>query len=169
MDLLFFAYLLMQLPTDFQYPPFFDSLEVALRVLFALAVRGYLLLVITGFMVYVTGLSDGFGKFLVIAGIFLYLVGPFIANLFAQAAGFDPITMEMAKLEWLRVLGMSDGELFSILIVFGDIVAAICCLAGAILYFTPSSDDLRSRGHSLIVRSLMFAPILIYFHITPWI
>ncbi|MBD3405838.1 MAG: hypothetical protein GF411_06890 [Candidatus Lokiarchaeota archaeon] len=165
----FIIQILLQIPVDLQYPPFFDSLEIALRVLFALAVRGYLILVIIGFMVYVTGLSDGFGKFLVITGIFLYIVGPFIANLFAQAAGFEMISMEVAKLEWLRVLGMSDSELFYILVVFGDIIAAICCLTGAILYFTPSSDDLKSRGQSLIVRSLMFAPILLYFHVTPWV
>ncbi|MBE0527339.1 MAG: hypothetical protein IH631_10380, partial [Candidatus Thorarchaeota archaeon] len=51
----------------------------------------------------------------------------------------------------------------------GDAVGAICCLTGAILYFTKTAGDLESKGRSLVVRSLILFAILAYFHVTPYI
>ncbi|MFX1367593.1 MAG: hypothetical protein ACFFAY_03240, partial [Promethearchaeota archaeon] len=67
------------------------------------------------------------------------------------------------------LIGMTDAEIVSLLVLLGDMLAATCVLVGAILYFTPSANDLKSRGQSLIVRAIMFAPILAFFHITPWL
>ncbi|MFW9795135.1 MAG: hypothetical protein ACFFEE_12575, partial [Candidatus Thorarchaeota archaeon] len=70
---------------------------------------------------------------------------------------------------WLRIVGMSDAELITILLWLGDAIACICLLAGAILYFTPSANDFTSRGRSLMVRALMFAPVLAFFHVAVWL
>jgi hypothetical protein len=135
----------------------------------ALAIRGYLILVLVGFMVYVTGLSDGLGKGLVGFGVVIYVVGPLLLNFFAGVVGVETVTLEGATSAWLSLIGMTDAEIVGLLVLLGDMVAATCVLVGAILYFTPSANDLKSRGQSLMVRALMFAPVLAFFHIAPWI
>jgi hypothetical protein len=102
-------------------------------------------------------------------GIVIYIVGPFLLNFFAGVVGVEVVTLEGATTAWLSLIGMTDAEIVSLIVLIGDMVAAVCILAGAILYFTPSSNDLKSRGQSLIVRALMFAPVLAFFHIASWI
>jgi hypothetical protein len=155
-----------EIPT---YGPWMDLTGLMLNVLFALVIRGYLLLVLVGFMIYVTGLSDGLGKTLVIMGVAIYILGPFVLDIFAGILGTGPISLEGATSAWLSLIGMTDAELVFLLVTIGDIVAAVCILSGAIMYFTPLSGDLKSRGQSLIVRALLFAPILTFFHVAPWI
>ena len=144
-------------------------MTLILNGLYALAIRGYLILVILGLIVYATGLSDDLAKGLVAFGIGLYLFGPIIVNLFASSAAIGPVTPQSATLTWLDLFGMSDSEMIYLLVWIGDIVAATCCLAGAILYFTPSDKGLTERGKSLIVRALILAPILAFFHVAPFI
>jgi hypothetical protein len=147
----------------------FNTVSDILNVFFALAIRGYLIFVLIGFMVYATGLGDGLAKFLVGLGIVLYFVGPLIVNLFAQFSGVETITLESATTAWLQFVGMSDVELISLLVWLGDAVAAICLLVGAILYFTPNANDITGKGKSLIVRALMLAPILAFLHVVVWL
>lgn len=162
--------LLQELPFDPTVPsPFLDILDLFLNVMMALAIRGYLILVLVGFMIYVTGLSDGLGKILVGAGAVIYVAGPLLLNFFAGVVGVEAVTLEGATTAWLSLVGMTDVEIVSLLVLLGDMIAAICALVGAILYFTPSANDLKSRGQSLMVRALIFAPILAFFHIAPWI
>jgi hypothetical protein len=146
-----------------------DLAGLILNVLLALIIRGYLMLVLVGFMIYVTGLSDGLGKILVVGGVVIYIAGPIVLDLFAGVVGAGPISLEGATSAWLGLIGMTDADLVYLLVTIGDIVAAVCILAGAIMYFTPLSGDLKSRGQSLIVRALLFAPILAFFHVAPWI
>lgn len=162
--------ILIQIPFDPALPPsFLDMLDTALNVMLALIIRGYLIFVLVGFMIYVTGISDGLGKILVGMGIVLYVIGPILLDFFVSLIGLETITIEGATNTWLRLIGMTDAEVIALIVLIGDMVAVTCVLAGAILYFTPSSSDLKSRGQSLIVRALMFAPVLVFFHITPWI
>ncbi len=162
--------LMVQSPFEIPiYGPWMDLAGLMLNVLFALIIRGYLMLVLVGFMIYVTGLSDGLGKLLVAAGVVIYILGPLILNLFAGIIGTGPISLESATSAWLGLIGMTDAELVYLLVTIGDIVAAVCLLSGAIMYFTPLSGDLKSRGQSLIVRALLFAPILAFFHVAPWL
>ncbi|NHJ12142.1 MAG: hypothetical protein EAX95_00615 [Candidatus Thorarchaeota archaeon] len=162
--------ILLQIPFDPTFPsPFVDILDISLNIMLALVIRGYLIFVLVGFMVYVTGISDGLGKLLVGMGVVLYVVGPILLDLFTSMIGLEAITIESATTTWLSLIGMTDAEVVGLVVLIGDMVAVICVLAGAILYFTPSSSDLKSRGHSLVVRALMFAPVLAFFHVTPWI
>jgi hypothetical protein len=162
--------LLLQSPFDLQMPEnWFAIVGDILNVLFALAIRGYLIFVLMGLIIFATGLSDGLSKILVGLGIALYFGGPFIANLFAQFSGVEMITLESATTAWLRVVGMTDAELITVLIWLGDAIACICLLAGAILYFTPAANDMTSRGKSLMVRALMLAPVLAFFHVAVWL
>ncbi len=162
--------LLLQSPFDLQMPEnWFNTISDILNVFFALAIRGYLIFVLIGFMVYATGLSDGLAKFLVGLGIVLYFGGPIIVNLFAQFSGVETITLESATTAWLQFVGMSDVELISLLVWLGDAVAAICLLVGAILYFTPNANDMTGKGKSLMVRALMLAPILAFLHVAVWL
>ncbi|OLS31426.1 MAG: hypothetical protein ThorAB25_02540 [Candidatus Thorarchaeota archaeon AB_25] len=162
--------LLLQSPFDLQLPQdWFNTIGQILNVLFALAIRGYLIFVLVGMMVYATGLSDGLAKSLVILGVALYFGGPLIVNLFGQFSGVETITLESATSAWLQLVGMADAEIISILVWLGDAVAAICLLIGAILYFTPSANDMTGKGKSLMVRALMLAPILAFFHIAAWL
>ncbi|MFW9786838.1 MAG: hypothetical protein ACFFE2_15405 [Candidatus Thorarchaeota archaeon] len=162
--------LLLQSPFDLQLPEtWFSMVSDILNVFFMLAIRGYLIFVLVGLMIYATGLSDGLAKFLVGLGIVLYFVGPFIVNLFGQFSGVEPITFESATTAWLHFVGMSDTEILSFVIWLGDAVAAICLLVGAILYFTPNANDLTGKGKSLMVRALMLAPVLAFFHVTVWL
>ncbi|MCK4740088.1 MAG: hypothetical protein KAT22_00970, partial [Candidatus Thorarchaeota archaeon] len=80
-----------------------------------------------------------------------------------------PITLESATYAWLSLIGMADTELFAIIVFLGDALMALCILIGAILYFTPTSNDLKKRGQSLIVRALILAPVLVFFHLSPWL
>lgn len=161
-------FLLAQSPFDTTLPEeWFSIMSQIFNVLFALAIRGYLLLVLIGLILYTTGFSDSLSKGLVALGIGLYFGGPLIVNLIASFSSIDLVTMESATAAWLELFGMTDGEIVYILVWIGDAVAGTCCLAGTILYFTPSTKELKSRGQSLIVRSLMLAPILVFFHITP--
>jgi hypothetical protein len=64
---------------------------------------------------------------------------------------------------------MTDAELISLLVWLGDAVTAICLLVGAILYFTPNANDMTAKGKSLLVRALMLAPILAFFHVAAWL
>ena len=162
--------LLLQMPFELQLPEnWFSTVYDILNMFFALAIRGYLIFVLVGMMIYATGLSDGLAKFLVGLGVVLYFGGPFIVNLFAHFSSVEPITLETATNTWLRVVGMSDTDLISLLVWLGDAVAAICILAGAILYLTPSANDLTGRGRSLIVRALLFAPVLAFVHVSMWL
>ncbi|NHI83502.1 MAG: hypothetical protein EAX81_04300 [Candidatus Thorarchaeota archaeon] len=160
----------MQIVFDPTFPaPFVDLLEMALNIMLAFIIRGYLIIVLVGFIVYVTGASDGLGKTLIAMGVVIYIIGPIILDLFASIVGLETVTIESATSTWLSFIGMTDTEVIGITVLIGDMIAAICFLAGAILYFTPLSNDLKSRGHSLIIRALMFAPVLAFFHIAPWI
>ncbi|MFW9925699.1 MAG: hypothetical protein ACFFDM_02915 [Candidatus Thorarchaeota archaeon] len=162
--------LLLQSPFDLQMPEtWFVIVSDILNVFFALAIRGYLVFVLIGLMIFATGLSDGLSKGLVILGVVLYFIGPLIANLFGQFSGVEPITIESATTAWLRFVGMTDVELITVLVWLGDAIACICLLSGAILYFTPSANDLTSRGRSLMIRALMFAPVLAFFHVAAWL
>jgi hypothetical protein len=161
---------LLQVPFGFDLPlDWLDTVGQILNVLYALSIRGYLFLLLAGFIVYATGLSDTLAKILVGSGIFIYILGPLATNLMGSLIGLDTISMEGATTAWSELFGLSANEIVSLLIWIGEIVAATCCLAGAILYFTPTSKDLESRGRSLIVRSLILAPLLVFFHVTPWL
>ncbi|MHA2235166.1 MAG: hypothetical protein ACXABH_07555 [Candidatus Thorarchaeota archaeon] len=162
--------LLLQSPFDLQMPEnWFAIIGDLLDVLYTLAIRGFMIFVLIGLMIFATGISDGLSKGLVAFGIILYFVGPYVVNLFGHFNGFEPITIESATSAWLRVIGMTDVELISVLVWFGDAIVSLCLLTGAVLYFTPSAKDLEARGRSLIVRALMFAPILAFFHIVSWL
>ncbi|MDH4214362.1 MAG: hypothetical protein OEV85_10605 [Candidatus Thorarchaeota archaeon] len=161
-------FMIAQSPFDITLPEaWFATMSQILNALFAFAIRGYLLLILVGLILYATGLSDGLSKVLVAFGIGLYFGGPLVVNLVASFSSIAPVTMESATLAWLQLFGMTDAEIVYVLVWVGDVIAGICCLTGAILYFTPSPNDFKSRGQSLIVRSLMLAPILVFFHITP--
>ncbi len=116
-----------------------------------------------------TGLSDGLSKTLVVIGIALYLLSPFILGILVEVAGVIPITLESATYAWISLVGIADNELIAILVFLGDALMALCILIGAILYFTPTSNDLTARGQSLIVRALILAPVLVFFHLSPWL
>lgn len=162
--------LLLQSPFDLQMPEnWFRTISEILNVLFALAIRGYLIFVLVGMMIYATGLSDGLAKSLVALGIALYFGGPFLVNLFGQFSGIEAITLESATTAWLQLVGMTDAEIISLLVWLGDAVAAICLLTGAILYFTPTANDMTGKGKSLIVRALLLAPVLAFFHVAAWL
>jgi len=163
-------FLLLQSPFDLQMPEnWFSIVGNILNVLFVLVIRGYLIFVLIGLIIFATGFSDSFSKILVGLGIALYFGGPFIVNLFGQFSGVEPVTLESATTAWLRIVGMTDAELIMILVWLGDAIACICLLTGAILYFTPSTNDLASRGKSLMVRALMLAPVLAFFHVAAWL
>ncbi|MFW9909096.1 MAG: hypothetical protein ACFFEF_11005 [Candidatus Thorarchaeota archaeon] len=162
--------LLLQTPFEVTpLPEWLGVIETILNLLYAVSVNGYLLFILIGFMVYTTGLSDGFAKGLVVTGIGIYFVGPMFANFLASAAGLGMLSFDNATATWYGVFGLYESQLVALLIAIGDIVAAVCVLVGAILYFNPTSGDLKSRGHSLVVRALIFAPILAFLHIAPWI
>ena len=160
--------LLLQSPFDIPLD-WFAIIGDILNVAYVLTIRGYLIFVLLGLMIFATGFSDGLSKGLVAFGIILYFVGPLIVNLFAQFSGVEQITLESATIVWLRIVGMTDAELILLLVWIGDAIASLCLLAGAVLYFTPSAKDLESRGKSLMVRALMFAPVLAFFHVAAWL
>jgi hypothetical protein len=164
------SFLLVLLQSPFDVPSnWFTIIGDILNVAYVLTIRGYLIFILIGLMIFATGLSDGLSKGLVAFGIILYFAGPFIVNLFAQFSGVEQITLESATIVWLRIIGMTDAELIAVLVWLGDAIASICLLAGAVLYFTPSAKDLESRGKSLMVRALMFAPVLAFFHVAAWL
>ncbi len=162
--------LLLQLPIDDTPFPFWsETISQILNIFLALTLRGYLLFVLLGFMVYLTGLSDGFAKTLVVLGIILYLVGPHVLHLVSGIAGIEAPTLTEATLAWAGFSDLTDSELIALLLSFGDTLAAIGMLSGAILYFVPSSSELNSKGRSLMVRALMLAPVLVFLHVSPWL
>lgn len=159
-----------QFPFDFMPPPsWFPTTTQVLNALYALSIRGYLILVLVGLIIYATGISDGLAKTLVIFGIATYILGPIIVNLFADFSAVEPVTPQSATSTWLDMFGMSDADMIYLIVWIGDIVVAVCCLAGAILYFTPTANDLTNRGKSLIIRALILAPVLVFFHVAPYI
>ena len=162
-------FLLLQVPFDTGLPQWVETMGDVFKVLLALAIRGYLIFLLLGLMIYATGLNDGLSKALITMAVLLYFVAPFIIDIFAGYAGAEPITMENATRAWLETFGLTDSEFVNLLVTLGECVAAVCVLIGAILYFTPSSNEMKSRGQSLIVRSLILAPILVFFQLTPWL
>ena len=163
---------LLILQNPFEFPSFDSIIEMAgliLNLALALAIRGYLVFVLLGFMVYVTGVSDGLAKGLVVAGVVLYIVGPPVLDYFVDIVGVDPLTFEGAKIAWLEFIGMTDAEFIHTLVTIGDVIVAVAILAGAILYFTPLAGDLKSKGQSLIVRAILLTPVLGFFHVTSWL
>jgi len=162
--------LMAQSPYGFDLPDFWlPTVEQILTVLYAVAIRGYLIFLLIGFIVYTTTYVDGFGKFMVIAGFFLYFAGPIVVNIIAQIITIDLVTLETATLAWTNLVGMPDADLIWIMVWIGDLVGAICLLTGAILYFTKAAGDLETKGKSLILRSLILFAVLSYFHIAPFI
>ena len=57
--------LLLQLPFDTGFPQWIETLGDVFKVLFALYIRGYLIFLLLGFMIYATGLNDGLSKALI--------------------------------------------------------------------------------------------------------
>ena len=170
MDPFITTYQMLQQPVfDGPFTSWLDFISFVLNVMFALSMRGYLIFVLIGLMIYMTGLSDGLSKTLVIAGIGLYLVSPFILSILVETAGVAPITLESAAYAWFSLIGISDSELIALLVFLGDALMALCILIGAILYFTPTANDLKARGQSLIVRALILAPVLVFFHLSTWL
>lgn len=156
----------LQLPFT---PDWLDNMAIILHVGYAMAVRGYLILVLVGFIFYATCLNDGLAKALVTIGGSLYLIGPPIINYLAHLAGLPSIDPEAAQLAWLAHLGVTDLEIVGVILVLGEIVVSICILSGTILYLTPTSGDLKSKGQSLLTHSIIVLPVLAFFHLTPWI
>ncbi len=164
------AILLLQLPFDFNPSEvWLNAMKNVLNVLYAIAVDGYILLVLLGFMVFATGLSDGTAKHLVGFGVLLFFLGPTVTNVLAKLAGMGPLTLESATATWYGLFGVYESQLVALMVMFGEVVMAVCILVGAILYFNQTSNDLKSRGHSLMVRGVMLAPILAFMYVVPWI
>ncbi|MFQ5831462.1 MAG: hypothetical protein ACE5H4_02035 [Candidatus Thorarchaeota archaeon] len=162
--------LILQTPFDIPaFPPWMEAADLILNVFFALVIRGYLILVLVGFMIYVTGLSDGLAKTLVVFGVAMYIAGPYLLGILADLAGVTPPTLEDATGAWFGLFGMTDAELIDVLVTLGDIIVAVAILAGAIMYFTPLAGDLKTKGQSLVVRGLLLIPILSFFHIAAWL
>ncbi len=160
---------LLQLPfQEVEIPFWLEAIQNIVNVFLALTIRGYLILVLLGFMVFVTGLSDGLAKSLVSFGVFIYFFGPYITNMVAAIAGVENPSVSGAASSWVDLVGLSDSALIYILITLGNMTATIGLLAGSILYFVPSSNELKSRGQSLMVRALMFAPVLFFVSVTTW-
>jgi hypothetical protein len=162
-------YLLLQLPFDTGLPQWIEALGDVFKVMLALCIRGYLIFLLLGFMVYATGLNDGLSKTLIALAVFLYFVAPFLIDMFTGFIGTEQITLENATRAWLETFGLTDSEFVNLLVILGECVATVCFLIGAILYFTPSSNELKARGQSLMVRSLILAPILVFFQLAPWL
>ena len=146
-----------------------DTFEQILTVLYAVAIRGYLIFLLIGLIVYTTTYVDGLGKFMVGASLFLYFAGPIIINSLAQLATLEQVSFENATMAWTNLVGMPDADIIYTMLWIGDLVGAICLLTGAILYFTKTSSDLEIKGKSLIIRSLILFAILSYFHLAPFI
>jgi hypothetical protein len=162
--------MLAQSPFDFVVPDFwFPTATLILNVFYALSIRGYLIFVLIGFIIYTTTYADGFGKFFVGLGFFLFFAGPLLINIFAELAAVEAVTFQSATQAWLGFFGMSDADMIFTIMWFGDAVGAICCLTGAIIYFTKTASDLEAKGKSLITRSLILFAILAYFHVAPYI
>ncbi|MGY5880917.1 MAG: hypothetical protein RTV31_11740 [Candidatus Thorarchaeota archaeon] len=162
--------LMAQSPFGFAPPDFWlPTLEQILTVLYAVAIRGYLIFLLVGFIVYTTTYADGLGKFMVGAGVFLYFAGPIIINSVAQLATLEHVSLETATLAWINLVGMPDADIIWTMLWIGDLAGAICLLTGAILYFTKAAGDLETKGKSLIIRSLILFAILSYFHIAPFV
>jgi hypothetical protein len=158
--------------TPFEFTPLEYWLSIAtfiLNALYAIAFRGYLIFILIGFIIYTTTYADGFAKLLVGIGFFLYFAGPILASVFAQLATVELVTFESATSVWIDFFGMPDADLIYTIVLLGDAVAAICCLTGAILYFTKAARDLESQGKSLIIRSLILLAILSFFYVAPYI
>ncbi len=162
--------LMAQSPFEFGVPDFWlPTLEQILTVLYAVAIRGYLIFLLIGFIVYTTTYVDGLGKFMVGAGVFLFFGGPILINSLAQLATLEHVSLETATLAWTNLVGMPDADIIYTMLWIGDLVGAICLLTGAILYFTKAAGDLETKGKSLIIRSLILLAILSYFHIAPFV
>ncbi|MHA2377704.1 MAG: hypothetical protein ACXADS_00305 [Candidatus Thorarchaeota archaeon] len=162
--------LILQSPFDIpSFPPLLEIADLILNLMLALVIRGYLVFVLVGFMIYVTGLSDGLAKYLIGTGVVLYIAGPTLLDYFVHIVGVEPLTLEGATLVWLDIIGMTDAEFIHVLITLGDIIVAVAILAGAILYFTPLAGDMKSKGQSLIVRAILLTPVLGFFHMTAWL
>jgi len=146
-----------------------STITFLLNAFYAISIRGYLIFILIGFIVYATTYVDGLAKFLVVAGFFLYFAGPIIANVFAQLATVELVTFESATSVWIDSFGMSDADLIYTIVLIGNAVAAICCLTGAIFYFTKAAVDLESQGKSLIIRSLILLAVLSFFYVAPYI
>ncbi len=159
---------MLQTPFTTPFQEWLDGMTLIFNLGYAMVIRGYFLLLLIGFMIYVTGLSDTLSKALVIAGIVLYIGGPPIINLFAGMLGVGTVSADEALATWLNFVGIGDAEFIHLLIMIGGIVLSVCGLSGAILYFTPASNDLKVRGQSLIVRALILAPVLAFFQLAPW-
>lgn len=159
---------MLQTPFTVPFQEWLDGMTLIFNLGYAMAIRGYFLLLLIGFMIYVTGLSDTLSKALVVAGVVLYIAGPPVINLFAGMAGIGVISVDEALATWMNFVGISDAEFIHLLIMIGGILLSVCGLSGAILYFTPASSDLKARGQSLIVRALILAPVLAFFQLVPW-
>jgi len=159
-----------QSPFEFTQLEYWLSITTfLLNTFYALCIRGYLIFILIGFIVYATTYVDGLAKFLVGAGFFLYFGGPILANVLAQIATVELVTFESATSVWINFFGMSDADLIYTIVLIGNAVAAICCLTGAILYFTKAAGNLESQGKSLIIRSLILLAILSYYYVAPYI
>jgi len=159
-----------QSPFEFtQLEYWLSIITFLLNAFYAISIRGYLIFILIGFIVYATTYVDGLAKFLVGAGFFFYFGGPILANVLAQIATVELVTFESATSVWINFFGMSDADLIYTIMLIGDAVAAICCLTGAILYFTKAAGDLESQGKSLIIRSLILLAVLSYFYVAPYI
>lgn len=119
-------------------------------------------------MIFATGLSDGLSKHLVGFGIGVYFLGPYVVRAVAGYCDVTPANPHDAGLMWYRIIGLSYLELISLLVILAEIIVAVVILTGAILYFTPSSSDLKSKGHSLIIRGIVLGSILAFIHVIPW-
>jgi hypothetical protein len=162
--------MMAQSPFEFAPPEYWlSTVTFILNALYAIAIRGYLIFILIGFIIYTTTYVDGLAKLLVGVGFSLYFGGPILVNVFAQLAAVELVTFESATSVWINSFGMSDADLIYTIVLIGNAVAAICCLTGAILYFTKAANDLESQGKSLIIRSLILFAILSFFYVAPYI
>ncbi len=154
----------LQLPITDPFENWLHTMSGILNVAYAFSIRGYIMLIIIGMTLYVTGLNDLFSKFLVVGGTVISIIGPPLVLYIGSIARVEGITAENADMAWAFFLSFSDMEILRIIFILCSLVVSLCMLVGSILYFTPSSPELKTRGHSLIVRTFICVAVFLFLH-----
>ncbi len=148
----------MQLLLQVNVPDFYKLVEIIL-IPFSFVIRYAFVFIIFGFTLITTTLSDALGKTFVAFGFVGLLIKLFLVDTLNRFVGFiDLMALSRAALE---SIGISDVFVIDLILKIANATWAFAILIGAILYFVDfGNEDLKDRGHKLILRGIIFFIVL---------
>ena len=144
--------------SEINIPDFTGIIEVILVPL-SFVVRYSFVLIIIGFILITTTLSDALGKTSIAFGLVGLLIKIFLVDYLNHLVGY--LDLMAISRTFLEAIGISDIFVIDFILKIANATWAFAMVIGFILYFIDfGNSDVKKRGYKLIVRGIILFIVL---------